>query len=248
MLFSTLISIAALVTVNANGIPPDAALKADTYDEFARVLNHKRTHEFHLEISRPVLADSFEGKPGFYHGVASGDPLPESVIVWTRFTPNNEDDAVALELRMAEVDPALDFEAHLDPAMNADLKMTKILVDASSDFVAKLDVVGLKSNTHYVYAFVAIDEDDEYVVSSQVGQTRTAPAHDDDVEELTYAFFSCSHFSNGYFHPYDVASTIKDLDMWVHVGDYIYEYVYQHIQSHFYIRILYLTTYRVLSC
>jgi hypothetical protein len=41
---------------------------------------------------------------------------------------------------------------------------------------------------------------------------------------MVYAVFSCAHFSNGYFHPYDVASTIEDLDFWVHVGDYVYEY------------------------
>ena len=225
MLYTALFLLASSIAtkVSANGIPPDAALNAETVEEFSRHLNHKNDPDFHLEISRPILADAFEGKPGFYHGVASGDPLPDKVIVWTRYTPEREDDSIPLELRIAEVDPSLDFDAHLDPDRNHDLKMTKVLVDASSDFVAKLDVTGLKSNTHYVYAFVAIDDDGSTVVSSQVGQTRTAPAFDDDVEELTYAFFSCSHFSNGYFHPYDVASTIKDLDLWVHVGDYIYE-------------------------
>lgn len=224
----SLITIAIIVavyisTINANGIPPDAALKAETYDEFHSALNKNHSPEYHLETSLPILADAFEGKPGFYHGVASGDPLPDRVIVWTRYTPQREDETIALELRMARVDPNLDFEAHLDPEMNPDLKMTKVIVDKSSDFVAKLDVIGLKSNTHYVYAFVAIDEDMSSTISSQVGQTRTAPAFDDNVEELTYAFFSCAHFSNGYFHPYDVASTIQDLDLWIHVGDYIYE-------------------------
>ena len=76
----------------------------------------------------------------------------------------------------------------------------------------------LQSNTNYVFAFT------DGTVVSDVGQTRTAPAKDENVEEMTYAFFSCAHFSNGYFHSYDVASTIKNLDFWVHVGDYIYEY------------------------
>ncbi len=224
MFLITLISIASFLSVNANGIPPDEALKAETYEEFAQALNRKKSSsEFHMEISQPILADTFGGVPGFYHGVASGDPMTDRVIVWTRYTPEKEDDTVTLELRIAEVDPELDFDAHLDPTMNPDLKLTKVLVDASSDFVAKLDVIGLKSNAHYVYAFVAFDGDDESVASSQVGQTRTTPALDDDVEEMTYAFFSCSHFSNGYFHAYDVASTIKDLDLWIHVGDYIYE-------------------------
>jgi alkaline phosphatase D len=56
---------------------------------------------------------------------------------------------------------------------------------------------------------------------SHVGQTKTAPGPNDETDSLVYAFFSCSHFRNGYFHPYDVASTISDLDFWIHVGDYV---------------------------
>ena len=216
--------LASLVAVKGNGIPSDEALAAETFEEFSVIQERAKLQmqdaEFHLEVSRPVLADAFEGKPGFYHGVASGDPLPDSVIVWTRYTPLNEDDSITLEFRMAEVNPDLEVDAHLDPSLNPDLKSTLVLVEASSDFIAKLDVKGLKSNTHYVYAFISTDDNEE---KSQVGQTRTAPALDEDVEELIYAFFSCAHFSNGFFHAYDVASTIKDLDFWIHVGDYIYE-------------------------
>lgn len=148
-----------------------------------------------------------------------GDPLSDAVIVWTRYTPVNADATPLLEFRMAAVDAALAVDDHLDPAKNANLHRATVRVTGDSDFVAKIDVVGLKANTPYVFAFV-----DESGEASPVGQTKTAPGPDDSVESMVYAVFSCSHFSNGYFHAYDVASTIVDLDFWVHVGDYVYEY------------------------
>lgn len=121
---------------------------------------------------------------------------------------------------MAAVNAELPVDDHLDPAKNADLHRTVVSVSADSDFIAKVDVVGLQANTPYVFAFA---EPDSGKVSL-VGQTKTAPGADAEVDSMVYAVFSCSHFSNGYFHAYDVASTIVDLDFWVHVGDYVYEY------------------------
>jgi phosphodiesterase/alkaline phosphatase D-like protein len=166
------------------------------------------------EDSQPLLADFFDGTPGFYHGVASGDPLPSAIILWTRYTPISNA-PVDLELRIAQVDAAIATEAHLDPAQNPNLKRLAVTVDSSSDWVAKIDLTDLKAGTKYVFAFTDGER------SSDVGLTRTAPATAAEVASMTYAFFSCSHYSNGYFHPYDVASTIKDLDMWIHVGDYV---------------------------
>lgn len=173
------------------------------------------------EKSQPLLADDFGGEPGFYHGVASGDPLSDAVIVWTRYTPVNVDDEVTLELRMAAVNDngnAMPEESLLDPDVNPNLKRANIVVTAAHDWIAKIDVTNLPSNTEFVFSFIEGDH------VSDVGTTRTAPALDESVEEMTYAVFSCAHFGNGYFHAYDVASTIKDLDFWVHVGDYLYEY------------------------
>jgi phosphodiesterase/alkaline phosphatase D-like protein len=166
------------------------------------------------EDSQPLLADSFGGTPGFYHGVASGDPLPSAIVLWTRYTPV-ANAPVDLELRIAKVEDKLAVEAHLDPALNRNLKRMAITVNGSSDWVAKIDLKDLQPGTKYVFAFT------DGVTSSDVGLTQTAPAPAAKVKSMTYAFFSCSHYSNGYFHPYDVASTIKDLDMWIHVGDYV---------------------------
>ena len=66
-------------------------------------------NDFQCEIPAPhpkahfKLADSYHGKTGFHHGVASGDPLPDAVIIWTRFTPKHHSDEVAIEFRIAEV-------------------------------------------------------------------------------------------------------------------------------------------------
>jgi len=170
------------------------------------------------EVSYPKIAADFGGLPGFYHGVASGDPLPDAIILWTRYTPESDSDVVELEYRIAEYDPAIQLDDHLDPSKNMKKMIVgREFVDASTDFTLKLDVTGLEPLKEYVYAFT------DGSVVSQVGKTKTAPG-DKNVESLIYATFSCAHFSNGYFHAYDIASTIKDLDFWVHVGDYIYEY------------------------
>ena len=216
------------ICVHANGIPSPEAFKSKTPEELAAVTETestirkkskgRRTSAEEIELSEPILASYFNNVPGFYHGVASGDPLPDAIILWTRYTPESSSEDVTLELRIAEVDPTTSINSLLDPdAPNSNMKVATVTIGKSSDFVAKLDVKGLKSNTNYVYAFT------DGIVVSDVGQTRTAPAPNDDVGEMIYAFFSCAQVSNGYFHSYDVASTIKDIDFWIHVGDYIYE-------------------------
>jgi alkaline phosphatase D len=195
-------------------------LNASSYEELVNI-SQSITSDISnpsSEKSQPLLADSFGGEPGFYHGVASGDPLSNAVIVWTRYTPVNANDEVTVELRMAPVDGNVPEDSLLDPDVNPNLKRANILVKAEHDWIAKIDVMNLPSNTKFVFGFVEGDH------VSDVGTTRTAPAVDESVDEMTYAVFSCAHFGNGYFHAYDVASTITDLDFWIHVGDYLYEY------------------------
>jgi alkaline phosphatase D len=87
---------------------------------------------------------------------------------------------------MAEVDPDLPFQAHLDPDANPNMIRGVVKVTKDSDFVAKIDVTGLKGNTHYVFVF------SDGTQASDVGKTRTAPGPSDNVEEFRYAVFSCS--------------------------------------------------------
>ena len=216
----------------ANGIPSAEMFQATTIEEYQRLrslpggssINETLKEEIYqlkkerqlLELSQPLLASSFNGTPGFYHGVASGDPLPDAVILWTRYTPLTADANITLELRITPLVPGLETSAHLDPNANGELRRVAVIVTSASDWIAKIDVTQLSSNTNYVFAFADASNN-----VSPIGQTRTAPDNDADVSQMVYAVFSCANFGNGYFHAYDIASTIQNLDFWVHVGDYI---------------------------
>jgi alkaline phosphatase D len=82
----------------------------------------------------------------------SGDPLSDSVILWTRYTPISPNVSVTIELRMAEVGTVNEVNL-LNPTLNPQLRRASITVTEKTDFIAKIDVLGLKSNTKYVYAF-----------------------------------------------------------------------------------------------
>ena len=221
---------------NAGGVPSAEMFQAKTIEEYQRLrglaggssINETLKEEIYqlkeqqrqLEASQPLLASTYNGVPGFYHGVASGDPLPDAVILWTRYTPTTANVNITLELRMTPLVSGLDLSLQLDPNVNAQIRRVKVIVTSASDWIAKLDVTGLSSNTNYIYAFA-----DELNNVSPIGQTKTAPDSNAEVSQLVYAVFSCANFGNGYFHAYDIASTIQDLDFWVHVGDYIVGFV-----------------------
>ena len=199
----------------SGGAPVNATLRDEIYQE-----KQRQRQEQASSSSQPLLASAFNGVPGFYHGVASGDPLPDAVILWTRYTPVSATDVITLELRIAPVrlNDGLPLEEHLDPDANPEVRRALIEVSAASDWIAKIDVTGLPSGTKFVYGFA---EAEGTGAVSEMGQTTTAPAADaTDTAKLVYAVFSCSHFANGYFHAYDIASTILNLDFWIHVGDY----------------------------
>ena len=86
------------------------------------------------------------------------------------------------------------------------------------DFTVKVVVKGLKSNTRYFYGFSTDD------AHSIVGMTRTTPSTSDGDVPLNIGLFSCSNWRSGYFHAYTLAASSDDLDLWLHVGDMIYEF------------------------
>ena len=136
----------------------------------------------------------------FVHGVASGDPLTDRVMLWTRVTPPGP---VPVEWVMAR-DPGL-----------ADVVATGT-TDATPehDGTVHVDVTGLEPGTSYHYGFRAAG------VSSPVGRTRTLPAHPD---RLRLAMVSCAKFNAGFFNAYARIAGRDDLDFLLHLGDYIYE-------------------------
>ena len=144
------------------------------------------------------------GATGFLHGVASGDPLSNAVILWTRVTaPGNGPMNV-------------DYFVATDPGMNALVKTGRVSTDASRDYTVKVDADGLQPNTTYYYRFSAAS------VMSPIGRTKTLPVG--DTGRLRLAVVSCASLAHGYFNAYRRIAERADLDLVVHLGDYIYEY------------------------
>ncbi|MDT0496430.1 alkaline phosphatase D family protein [Algiphilus sp. W345] len=147
--------------------------------------------------------DDAGGAVAFRHGVASGDPLADRVILWTRVTPEVEG-PVRVRYRVAA-----------DPEMTQALIDERVVTDGGRDYTVKVDPVGLSPGTTYYYQF------ESGGARSPVGRTRTLPVG--AVDRLRLAAVSCSKYSNGYFNVYRAVSARADLDAVLHLGDYIYE-------------------------
>lgn len=153
----------------------------------------------------PAWSAPAEAEAPFLHGVASGDPLEDAVILWTRVTPPGTTlDAIDVEWRIA-----------LDPEQHELVQRGNARAAASDDFTLHVDVVGLSPGTTYYYQFLALGR------PSRRGRTKTLPAG--EVERVRLAVASCANYPSGFFHAYaELART--DLDLVLHLGDYLYEY------------------------
>ncbi len=147
---------------------------------------------------------SADNAPEFLHGVASGDPLSDRVILWTRVS--------GIESGPASVG----YTVWTDPALSQPVTSGTATTDAARDYTVKIDVTGLQPGTTYYYRFSMQGQD------SPVGRTRTLPVG--AVEHLRIAVVSCSSYAHGLFTAYARVAERADLDVVVHLGDYIYEY------------------------
>ena len=153
----------------------------------------------------------------FMHGVASGDPTPESVILWTRVTLSPD----AVPGSGVGDDAAVTWEVATDPECTRVVRSGTATASASSDHTVHVDPHGLQADTVYYYRFTCNG------VTSPVGRTKTAPAYDADVAQISFAVASCANWEAGYFAAYrDMAERAErgDVDAVVFLGDYIYEY------------------------
>jgi alkaline phosphatase D len=141
----------------------------------------------------------------FEHGVASGDPLTDGVIVWTRVTP--------------EVSEPVEvwWEMALDEAFAERTAQGTVTTDASSDYTVKVDVPGLVWGRNYFYRFAAQGR------WSTTGRTRLAPKGD-EATKLRFGVCSCANYGFGYFHGFRHIAERADLDAVLHLGDYFYEF------------------------
>jgi alkaline phosphatase D len=175
------------------------------------------------------LTGCYFGRFDFLHGVASGDPLPDRVILWTRLTP----DALLIESgRQLQLEASRNREARarLDELRNvavtwevaSDRDFRRRVATgtgfarASADYTFKIDVERLRPATTYYYRFRCQG------LLSPVGRTRTLPQA--GAEQVKLAVVSCSNYPTGYFNVYAAIAARNDVDAVLHLGDYIYEY------------------------
>ncbi|MFG2886127.1 alkaline phosphatase D family protein [Streptomyces sp. NPDC048297] len=159
-------------------------------------------------------AHAAPGAPAFPHGVASGDPLPDGVLLWTRVTPTPE----AVPGSGLGPDTQVSWVVARDKALTNVVARGSTVARAASDHTVKADVRGLAPATDYWFGFSAGGTD------SPVARTRTAPAADASVSGLRFGVVSCADWEAGWFSAYRHLAARGDLDAWLHLGDYIYEY------------------------
>ncbi|MGH4027646.1 alkaline phosphatase D family protein [Actinomycetota bacterium Odt1-20B] len=164
-------------------------------------------------LAASPLAHAAEG-PAFHHGVASGDPLPDGVLLWTRVTPSPE----AVPGSGKGRDTKVSWEIAEDKGFRRVVGRGSTTARAASDHTVKADVRGLRPATDYYYRFSSGD------TRSPVGRTRTAPAHEATAPGLRFGVVSCSNWEAGYFSAYRHLAARTDLDAVLHIGDYLYEY------------------------
>ncbi|MEV6955106.1 alkaline phosphatase D family protein [Streptomyces sp. NPDC051183] len=161
-----------------------------------------------------TTARAAESAPAFLHGVASGDPLPDGILLWTRVTPTAE--AVPGSGKGAAT--TVTWEIAEDKGFSRIVAGGSVTSSAASDHTVKADVRGLRPQTAYWYRFTA------GTTVSPVGRTRTAPAAEATTPGVRFGVVSCANWESGYFSAYRHLAARGDLDAILHLGDYIYEY------------------------
>lgn len=153
-------------------------------------------------FSSDALADDTAAV--FTHGIASGDPLQDRVILWTRVVPPSASQRLTVN-----------WEVATDESFNDIVSSGITYSSVITDFTVKVDATGLKAGQQYFYRFSTEG------VTSTTGRTRTLPEGATNTYDM--AVVSCSNYPQGYFHVYrEVAKA--DIDVVLHLGDYIYEY------------------------
>jgi alkaline phosphatase D len=138
----------------------------------------------------------------FPQGVASGDPTPDSVLLWTRVESNSIE--------------SVRYEVATDPDFKAIVATGEQSVDESTDHTLRVQIDGLASGTPYWYRFTVRG------VTSRVGRTKTAPDPTADVP-LRIAVASCQDYGGRWFHAWRAIVDRDDIDVVLFIGDYIYE-------------------------
>ena len=147
----------------------------------------------------------------FTLGIASGCPRPDGVLLWTRLAPDPLDAGA-----MSPEPIRVDWQVAEDQAFARTVARGSEMAIPESAHSVHAEVQGLRPGRDYWYRFQAGD------ATSPIGRTRTAPAAGQSPAQFRLAFASCQQYEQGYYAAYrDMAA--RELDLVVHLGDYIYE-------------------------
>ncbi len=150
---------------------------------------------------------------GFLHGVASGDPLADRLMLWTRVTTESETASVTVAWAVYE-----------DAALTRPVTGGDVVTDGERDFTVKVDVDGLQPGQAYWYQFAVGD------ALSPVGRGKTLPAGSPERVRLGVA--TCGDYSRGLWNAYARLAERDDIDLFLHLGDYIYETDRDAVRAH----------------
>ena len=160
----------------------------------------------------PATAARHRDDP-FTMGVASGDPTPSGVVLWTRLAPKPFEPRGGMPAGHAVVQ----WRVATDPGMRTVVLGGTAHAPADLAHSVHVEVEGLRPDTEYFYEFRFRSH------RSPIGRTKTLPSPDAEVGQLDFAFVSCQAWDHGFFPSYRHMAA-EDLDLVVHLGDYVYEY------------------------
>ncbi|ABP54841.1 alkaline phosphatase D family protein [Salinispora tropica] len=150
----------------------------------------------------------------FRHGVASGDPLPDGILLWTRLTPTEDSQPGS----GVGPEATVTWQVATDPDFATLAAQGTLVTSPDRDHTVKVPVSGLAPATTYWFRFGYAD------AWSPTGRTMTAPEADADIDRIRLGVVSCSNWEAGYFAAYRHLAERGDLNLVVHLGDYLYEY------------------------
>ncbi len=150
----------------------------------------------------------------FAHGIASGDPTPTSVVIWTRVTPTT----AASPGSGVGADAVVTWQVSTSTTFARVVRSGRLTTGRARDHTVKVDVTGLQPGHTYYYRFVWGSH------RSATGRTRTAPATTSHPRNVRLGVVSCANLQAGWFSSYRHLADRDDLHAVLHLGDYIYEY------------------------
>lgn len=170
----------------------------------------------------------------FTHGIASGDPYPNSVILWTRISPQfkNDDSNITVEgtvpyyshdteeyIRAASKRACVEYTVSTDSKLKGRVvSRGRAFTTSDIDFTVKVEASGLQPWTVYYYQFAVCGSNNR----SPIGRFKTTPTANQKLRDTVgLAVFSCSNYPNGYFNAYGNPARKDKVDYYVHLGDYI---------------------------